>query len=152
MRPCHLSFPRNPLPKSLLAANRGSGAWLSAFCLEFSLTLLLLHPALGIMRNHRQQRPLEMHHSGILALNPVYIFIQFHVTPQTILTPKQCNQWRLVTQCSQHGECLMTWRWHREKVQVLRIVNRMWDMIKPRDLRQSQDCFQYFYVVAISRI
>lgn len=88
MCPCHLIFSRSHLPKPLLAASRGSGAWLAAFCLEFSLTLLLVHPTLGIRRNHRQQRPLEGHHTGILALNPVYISIQLYRTPQPILTPK----------------------------------------------------------------
>lgn len=53
MHPCHLIFSRSHLPKPLLAASRGSGVWLAAFCLEFSLTLLLVHPTLGIRRNHR---------------------------------------------------------------------------------------------------
>ena len=60
MRPCHLAFPRSHLPEPLYIVSQGSGVWLPALLLEFALTMQLVCPAPWRMRNHRQQKPLEV--------------------------------------------------------------------------------------------
>ena len=60
MRLCHLAFPRSHLPEPLSTVSQGSGVWLPALLLEFALTLQLVHSAPWRMRNHGQQKPLEV--------------------------------------------------------------------------------------------
>lgn len=60
VRPCHLAFPRSHLPEPLYTVSQGSGVWLPALLLEFALTMPLVCPAPWRMRNHRQQKPLEV--------------------------------------------------------------------------------------------
>lgn len=61
-----------------------AGCLLSGVLFDFAACA----PYPGIRRNHRQQRPLEGHHTGILALSPAYISIQLYSTLQPILTPQ----------------------------------------------------------------